>query len=371
MLQLTVPPAAPAQVPDAALHIFDAQRSLALSPPHGFPFAPQSTFRHTRELSAVLHRSPPRQSSGLVAHTVLVTQPPAAASRSRSVVVTVAVAVAGARRVTECLGLIAARRTFGVVGQVLERGRLGLGLGGRHAAVGFGAALGLAVLFAVGTLPGALAFGASAAFVFFLGLAAGWAYDLGLKRTPLSFLPFAVAFPLLPIWVGLVAGRALPGLLTFFVVGAHVGQYPAVIREALADGDEIGNHTYTHADLLWLGNGDIAAQLANTQSTIRASTGFTPRWFRPPGGDYTVGVADAARQAGMALSMWTTNSGDWALPPAKILVERVLVRAEPGAIVLMHNGTLNTVQALPRIIVELRRRGYRFVTVSQLARNAE
>jgi 4-hydroxybenzoate polyprenyltransferase len=83
-------------------------------------------------------------------------------------------------------------------------------------------ALGLAILFAVGTLPGAFAFGVAAGFVFFLGLAAGWAYDLSLKWTPLSFLPFAIAFPLLPIWTGLVAGRRLPDLLMFFVIGAPI-----------------------------------------------------------------------------------------------------------------------------------------------------
>jgi 4-hydroxybenzoate polyprenyltransferase len=93
-----------------------------------------------------------------------------------------------------------------------------------------GVALGLALLFAICAIPGALAFGATASLFFFLGLAAGWAYDLGLKRTPLSFLPFAVAFPLLPVWVGLVAGRGLPGLLTFFLVGA-----PLAIAIHLAD----------------------------------------------------------------------------------------------------------------------------------------
>ena len=69
--------------------------------------------------------------------------------------------------------------------------------------------------------------------------------------------------------------------------------------------------------------------------------------------------------------MWTVNSGDWALPPPKVLAERVLARAESGAIILLHNGTLNTVRALPGIIVELQRRGYKLVTLSQLARDTE
>jgi 4-hydroxybenzoate polyprenyltransferase len=80
------------------------------------------------------------------------------------------------------------------------------------------AALGLAFLFALGTLPGALGFGPIPGIVLAIGLAAGWAYDLWLKPTPLSFLPFAVAFPLLPTWVGLIAGRP-PASFVWLIVG--------------------------------------------------------------------------------------------------------------------------------------------------------
>ena len=73
----------------------------------------------------------------------------------------------------------------------------------------------------------------------------------------------------------------------------------------------------------------------------------------------------------MGLAMWTANSGDWALPPPNVVTERVLARAQPGAIILLHNGTLNTVRALPGILSELKRRGYNLVTVSQLARDAQ
>jgi 4-hydroxybenzoate polyprenyltransferase len=72
-------------------------------------------------------------------------------------------------------------------------------------------ALAMAILFAVLALPSALAFGVAAGMLLLLGLLAGWAYDLWLKPTRLSFLPFAVAFPLLPAWVGLVAQRSLAG----------------------------------------------------------------------------------------------------------------------------------------------------------------
>lgn len=84
--------------------------------------------------------------------------------------------------------------------------------------IGASLALALAIVFALGALPGALAYG-TAGILVLLGLGAGWAYDLWLKPTPLSFLPFAVAFPLLPTWVGLVAGRPLPSLAWLFCAG--------------------------------------------------------------------------------------------------------------------------------------------------------
>ncbi len=158
---------------------------------------------------------------------------------------------------------------------------------------------------------------------------------------------------------------------TFFVIGEHARAYPYLVAEMIAQGHEVGDHTFHHPNMTTVDAATAADEIAEAAAAIRDAAGGPPRWFRPPGGDYTVEVAAAARRARLGLAMWTTNSGDWALPPAKILVERVQVRAEPGAIVLMHNGTLNTVRALPQIIVGLQHRGYTFVTVSQLAREAE
>ncbi len=83
-------------------------------------------------------------------------------------------------------------------------------------------ALGLAIVFALGALPGALMFGATAALVLTIGLAAGWAYDLVLKPTPLSVVPFAVAFPMLPSWVAVIAGFHLSQLSSLMVAGAFL-----------------------------------------------------------------------------------------------------------------------------------------------------
>lgn len=157
---------------------------------------------------------------------------------------------------------------------------------------------------------------------------------------------------------------------TFFVVGVHAQAYPYLLRQMAASGDEVGDHSFHHPNLATLDPATAGQEIQAAAAVIRAEAGRPPRWFRPPGGDYTVDVAALARRAGMGLAMWTDNAGDWALPPAKWVVQRVVSHAEPGAIVLLHNGTLNTVRALPTIIVELRRRGYTFVTLSEMAEHA-
>ncbi len=157
---------------------------------------------------------------------------------------------------------------------------------------------------------------------------------------------------------------------TFFVVGERAVPYPYLLKQMVAEGHEVGDHTFHHPKLTTVDASTMRAEIVSTAEVLVPLAG-APRWFRPPGGDYDVSVVNAARESGMGLAMWTVNSGDWASPAPKALVDRVLARAEPGGIVLLHDGTLATVRALPAIIAELRRRGYELVTLSDLARNAE
>jgi peptidoglycan/xylan/chitin deacetylase (PgdA/CDA1 family)/negative regulator of sigma E activity len=157
---------------------------------------------------------------------------------------------------------------------------------------------------------------------------------------------------------------------TFFVVGERAAPYPYLVKQMAAEGHEVGDHSFHHPRLTTVDASTVRAEIARTAETLRPLAGRV-RWFRPPGGDYDLSVVDAARESGMGLAMWTVNSRDWAPATPKALVDRVLARAEPGAIVLMHDGTLATVRALPAIIAELRQRGYELVTLSDLARGAE
>jgi peptidoglycan/xylan/chitin deacetylase (PgdA/CDA1 family) len=155
---------------------------------------------------------------------------------------------------------------------------------------------------------------------------------------------------------------------TFFEIGEHVSaSYRATLLRALRDGDVLGDHTFTHPDLL--ASGGAYAQLSETQRAIRALTGYTPCVFRPPYGAYDQSVVDAARSLGLATVQWNVDPTDWALPGTAAIETRVLAQVQPGSIIISHDGggpREQTLGAYPSIIEKLRARGYRIVTIPQL-----
>jgi peptidoglycan/xylan/chitin deacetylase (PgdA/CDA1 family) len=150
---------------------------------------------------------------------------------------------------------------------------------------------------------------------------------------------------------------------TFFEEGRHVaGQREALMRHILADGDEIGNHSYHHPPDPGYG------ELESTQRRIRAATGFTPCLFRPPYGLIDAKVAAAARRTRLEMVLWDVDSRDDKHPGVAAIRANAVGLAKPGSIVLMHDGGHHpqTVRALPSVIRGLRSRGFRFVTVTEL-----
>ncbi len=149
---------------------------------------------------------------------------------------------------------------------------------------------------------------------------------------------------------------------TFFEEGRHVHGREALMRRILASGDEIGNHSYHHPE--YPGDGELAA----TDSRIRAATGFEPCLFRPPYGLINGRVAAAARRNRLEMVLWSLDSEDDHHPGVAAIRANVLRAAQPGSIILMHDGGHHpqTVRALPGIIRGLRARGLRFATVTAL-----
>ncbi|MEO8475676.1 MAG: polysaccharide deacetylase family protein [Actinomycetota bacterium] len=161
--------------------------------------------------------------------------------------------------------------------------------------------------------------------------------------------------------------RRLHVRATFFMVGRQVEEYPEIARRVVAAGHVIGDHSFDHPEgFASLSDERVGAEIADTAARL-ADLGVVPTSFRPPGGSYDDGVVAAARSQGMRTVLWDVDPRDWVSGvPAKLIVSSVLRRVEPGSIILLHDGggdAQHTIKALPILIRELRRRGYRFVAI--------
>ena len=163
---------------------------------------------------------------------------------------------------------------------------------------------------------------------------------------------------------------------TFFVVGREVEQYPDIARRIVAEGHEIGNHTYSHANLLGARPQTVEHEIVAANRAIEAVTGVYPHFFRPPRGVYTGKVLEVVRAEGQRVILYSLSSHDWLELSPRDIAQGVLRRVRPGDILLLHDsGDLirnhsgdrsNTLRALPLIIEGLKERGYTLLTVGEL-----
>lgn len=161
---------------------------------------------------------------------------------------------------------------------------------------------------------------------------------------------------------------------TFFIVGRNAKSNVALVRRTVESGHEIGNHTWSHASLTSLAKQARHDEVQGASDVVRSAIGHAPRLFRPPYGAMRPGTNREVRQAGMMPIVWSVDTHDY--DPgvtAKKLVARVGKELRPGSIILLHDGggdRRKTVAALPKILDEIERRGYRAVTVTQLLNDA-
>lgn len=152
---------------------------------------------------------------------------------------------------------------------------------------------------------------------------------------------------------------------TFFVVGRNTRQFPDLLRRMVAEGHELGSHTQNHAKLTRLSFEDAFAEIQGPVPDLLAA-GARVRTMRPPYGATNATVAHAARTAGLAQILWTADPEDWRVRDARVVARRILANTRRGSIVLVHDIHPTSVDAMPRVLSELKRRGYELVTVSEL-----
>lgn len=172
---------------------------------------------------------------------------------------------------------------------------------------------------------------------------------------------------------------------SFFIIGENGQANPELVKRIVREGHDIGNHTFTHPNLGEIPTRVTELELNATERLIESLTGRSTMLFRPPYfGDAEPTTPDevepivTAKRLGYITVGLHVDPDDWALPGAQEIVNHTIAGVtnksadedQRGQIVLLHDGggdRAQTVEALPQIIEQLKARGYRFVTVSELA----
>ena len=153
---------------------------------------------------------------------------------------------------------------------------------------------------------------------------------------------------------------------TFFVTGTWLQRNPEAVKQILAGGHEIGNHTLNHRVMLQLESREIVREIKEFNDLALSLLEYRPRLFRPPLGLYNDAVVKRARQQGCRTVLWSVESYDLISKGSEEIVERVKGRLRGGSIVVFRVGAPFLPEALVEIIADLKRRGFEAVTVSEL-----
>ena len=179
---------------------------------------------------------------------------------------------------------------------------------------------------------------------------------------------------------------------TFFLIGRYVRECPELVKETVARGHLVGNHTETHPNLFRLSRREIRIELRLCHDAISNALGSPPKWFRPPFGFRNPWVIPCARELGYRTVMWTLLPGDWKERPLEWLIPRLQpiaarsqrnlgsaskpAAAGTGDVLCLHDGThrqmngdcSRTLAALEHWLPRWRDLGLEFVTIEEAVR---
>lgn len=153
---------------------------------------------------------------------------------------------------------------------------------------------------------------------------------------------------------------------TFFIVGDWAEKFPESVKAFFDAGHTIANHSDTHKAFSKCSRNEIKEEIENCNKKLEAITGQKVTLVRAPSGDYTDQSIEVAKSLGMYTIQWDCDSLDYTKISVDEIVNRVVKGTKNGSIVLFHNGVENTAPALDRILTELTKQGYTFVSVENL-----
>lgn len=168
-----------------------------------------------------------------------------------------------------------------------------------------------------------------------------------------------------PVWTEkLLDGLKERGIrATFFVIGQSAEEHPELIQRMLEDGNQVGNHTYSHVQLTACKTDQALEEIQKTQEVIYDATGFQPRYIRPPFGSWNEVLQD---KTNLQSVLWDVDPYDWKVQNTDIIVQRILEQTEDGSIILLHDVYEESVEAALKVADIFLERGYRFCTVDEI-----
>ena len=164
----------------------------------------------------------------------------------------------------------------------------------------------------------------------------------------------------------------------FFFLAKNIERQPNIALKVKKQGHLIGNHTYDHPHLNILTQDQVLSQIEKSEEVFKSILGITPKYFRPPYGEYNKCVEDIITKKGYELILWdmACYSMDWNNPPVQAIVDITINRVQDGSIILLHDGRntkigeprQNTVNALKDIMPLLKEKGFEIVTLDMLCK---
>lgn len=155
--------------------------------------------------------------------------------------------------------------------------------------------------------------------------------------------------------------------VTFFILGENAQENTDILKREIAEGHEIGNHSWSHPNLGKMSENAVHDQLQRTQDLVFQVTGSKPKIMRPPYGSFTEHQKKwAAEQFGFKVILWEVDPLDWKKPGPSVVANRIVSETHPGYIILAHDIHAQTVDAMEATLDGLLAKGFKFVTVSEL-----
>jgi len=154
---------------------------------------------------------------------------------------------------------------------------------------------------------------------------------------------------------------------TFFCIGKQIEKYPEILERIVAEGHNIGNHSYSHSN--WNGffsSKRIASEIKQTEKLIAQITNIKTRLYRPPFGVTNPNIARAVSETKQIVIGWNIRSLDTVIDDETLIFERIKKRVKPGSIILLHDTSAKTVWVLEQLLLFLQSQGYKTKTIEEL-----